>query len=100
MLCTSLNFMSEPIAEEDIERAGIEQLRRRERRRSRKGRDRDREKETKEKEMLCIKLDWLVRFEDKLSKKIIIYLSEGNVRLLSQFYDRYFLHTEMNSTRL
>ena len=67
MLCTSLNFMSEPLTEEDIERVGMEQIRRKERR-SRKGRDKDREKETKE--MLSIKLDWLVRFEDKLSKKL------------------------------
>ena len=71
MLCTSLNFMTEPLTEDDIERVGIEQIRRKERRRSRKGREK--EKETKEKGMMCIKLDWLVQFEEQLSKNLIFY---------------------------
>ena len=71
MLCTSLNFMTEPLTGDDIERVGIEQIRRKERRRSRKGREK--EKETKEKGMMCIKLDWLVQFEEQLSKNLIFY---------------------------
>ena len=78
MLCTSLNFMTEPLTEDDIERVGIEQIRKKERRRSRKGR----EKETKEKGMMCIKLDWLVQFEEQLSKKFILY-SEFSVSTLA-----------------
>ena len=62
--------MTEPLTEDDIERVGIEQIRRKERR-SRKGREK--EKETKEKEMMCIKLDWLVQFEEQLSKKLNFY---------------------------
>ena len=61
--------MTEPLTEEDIERIGIEQLRRKERRRSRKGRDKEKEKDTKEKEMMSIKLDWLVKFEEQLCKQ-------------------------------
>ena len=73
MLCTSLNFMTEPLTEDDIERVGIEQIRRKERRRSKKGREKEKEKETKEKGMMCIKLDWLVQFEEQLSKNLIFY---------------------------
>lgn len=63
--------MTEPLTEDDIERVGIEQIRRKERRRSRKGREK--EKETKEKGMMYIKLDWLVQFEEQLSKNLIFY---------------------------